>query len=100
MKLSLDTTQTNIITVDLDADEVQKENHFGSQVLLPAIEELLDKHKKSIKDLDSIVVAEGPGGSFTGTRVGIAVANALAYGLKIPVNNLPIGEYAEPKYNL
>jgi tRNA threonylcarbamoyladenosine biosynthesis protein TsaB len=39
--------------------------------------------KKS--DLNEIKVATGPG-SYTGLRVGVAVANALAFALGIPVN--------------
>jgi tRNA threonylcarbamoyladenosine biosynthesis protein TsaB len=37
-----------------------------------------------LKDINGVVVFEGPG-SFTGLRIGIAVANALAYALNIPI---------------
>lgn len=37
-----------------------------------------------LPDLKGIVVYQGPG-SFTGLRIGISVANALADGLKIPI---------------
>ncbi len=39
---------------------------------------------KSLKELGGIVVYKGPG-SFTGLRIGFSVANALAYGLNIPI---------------
>ena len=39
---------------------------------------------KKLSDIDGIVVYKGPG-SFTGLRIGISVANALAYGLNIPI---------------
>lgn len=39
---------------------------------------------KDLKDTTGIVVFEGPG-SFTGLRIGMSVANALAYSLTIPV---------------
>ena len=55
------------------------------QVVLPMILEVLDKHKLVLKDISEIMVATGPG-SFTGLRVGVAVANALSYSLQIPVN--------------
>ena len=44
----------------------------------------LDEIKGSWTDIKGIVVYKGPG-SFTGLRIGAAVANALAYGLKAPV---------------
>jgi len=47
--------------------------------------------KKSLKDIKGIAVVKGPG-SFTSLRIGIATANALAYGFGIRV--LGIGESA------
>jgi len=48
------------------------------------IRTLLEEHGHSFPDLRGIVVFKGPG-SFTGLRIGISVANALANGLTIPV---------------
>jgi tRNA threonylcarbamoyladenosine biosynthesis protein TsaB len=50
------------------------------------IEELLSKNSQSYENLKGIAVFEGPG-SFTGLRIGISVANALAYSLDIPVGS-------------
>lgn len=44
--------------------------------------------KKYFKGITAIEVNTGPG-SFTGTRVGVAVANALGFALDIPVNGSP-----------
>lgn len=48
------------------------------------IRQLLDTDQKGWADIEGIVVFKGPG-SFTGLRIGISLANALAYGLRIPV---------------
>lgn len=48
------------------------------------IKELLGSGDRGLKDLQGIAVYKGPG-SFTGLRIGISVANALADSLDIPV---------------
>ena len=48
------------------------------------IKELLRQENKMIGDIKGIIVFQGPG-SFTGLRIGISVANALAYGLKASI---------------
>lgn len=48
------------------------------------LEEILGQASKSLKDIDGIVAYRGPG-SFTGLRIGLSVANALAYSLNTPI---------------
>ncbi|MGZ6004602.1 MAG: tRNA (adenosine(37)-N6)-threonylcarbamoyltransferase complex dimerization subunit type 1 TsaB [Candidatus Saccharimonadales bacterium] len=48
------------------------------------IKKLLAGHGKDWPDIEGIVCFEGPG-SFTGLRIGLAVANSLAYGLQVPI---------------
>lgn len=48
------------------------------------IKNLCDELDISLKTLKGIVVYKGPG-SYTGLRIGMSVANALAYSLSIPV---------------
>jgi tRNA threonylcarbamoyladenosine biosynthesis protein TsaB len=55
-----------------------------AETLHTKIQELLVDQHKQLADLQGIVVFKGPG-SFTGLRIGISVANALAYSLKIPI---------------
>lgn len=69
----------------------------GSQVLLPLILEILKSKNLDFKNLSAIEVNCGPG-SFTGLRIGVSVANALGYTLKIPVNGEKVGEIVIPKY--
>jgi tRNA threonylcarbamoyladenosine biosynthesis protein TsaB len=55
-----------------------------SATLLGVIRDELSKQAKSFEDVTGIIVFKGPG-SFTGLRIGITVANSLAYGLGIPI---------------
>ena len=54
-----------------------------SQTLLPMAQELLASCGKSVKDLNAVAVAAGPG-SFTGVRIGVSAAKGLAWGRQIP----------------
>lgn len=74
-----------------------KGKRVSSQILLPLIDKILKKHHLEPKDLTGIEVNIGPG-SFTGLRVGIAVANALGTFLKIPINRKNAGKLVTPMY--
>lgn len=94
MILHIDTKDQRIIKVSLKKggkvmESLTKENVYGSQVLLSLIDEILKKNQLDFKDIKGIEVETGPG-SFTGLRVGVSVANALGYSLKVPVNGKKI----------
>ena len=59
----------------------------ASQLLLPWIEEMLIQADISLHDLDAIAIGVGPG-AFTGIRLGLAVAQGLAFSSRLPV--LPV----------
>lgn len=59
-----------------------KKNH--SLRLMPAIDDLMKEVNVRPKELDRIVVANGPG-SYTGVRIGVTTAKTLAWSLSIPV---------------
>ena len=98
MILQINTKDRNRISASLKKDgkvvkSLTEENEYGSQVLLPLIIELLKtagpRRGGELKTLQGIEVETGPG-SFTGLRVGVSVANALGFSLRIPVNGKKI----------
>lgn len=52
--------------------------------LVPKIQDLLAAQGSSLEDLKAIVVVNGPG-SFTGVRIGVSSAKALAEALSLPL---------------
>ena len=87
--LGLDTS-TNVQAIGLlDGERMLDErsrrvpfNHSSS--LLANVDETLSAHEREPADLDGIAVGIGPG-SFTGTRISLALAKALARRLDIPL---------------
>jgi len=65
-----------------------KETNRQSEELLLFVDEVLNKENIHLSELSSIFVCQGPG-SYTGTRVGVTVANSLAWSLNIPVLGYP-----------
>ncbi len=96
MILTIDSTAREKIIVSLDKIKLVEEQKLGSQILIPLIVKALKKQKATFADLTEIKVNPGPG-SFTGTRIGVAVANALGFALGVPVNDKK-GKIAIPKY--
>ena len=55
-----------------------------SKTIHTQIKKILNKSSISLKQVQGIVCYSGPG-SFTGLRIGLSVANALAYAQSIPI---------------
>ena len=62
-----------------------------SETLLPHVEQVLKMAGVEKAALDGVAVSLGPG-SFTGLRIGLAAAKAIAYGLDIPIFGIPTTE--------
>lgn len=100
MKLYIDTSDSEKITLGLDGKRFQSSARKGaSQRLLAFIDDVLKKEGASLDKITKIEVNTGPG-SFTGLRVGVSVANTLGWTLGIPVNgkNINKGEFLDIKY--
>lgn len=59
-----------------------------SEKLMPLIELLMNELELKIQDIDVIAISEGPG-SYTGLRIGAAIAKSMAYAVNIPIANIP-----------
>jgi len=100
MKIYIDTSSNEKTVIRLDDKElIQDSKIWRSQAVLPMIERLLIDNGHKISELTEVEVFCGPG-SYTGLRVGIAIANALGYGLGIPVNGQKITDknFLRPRY--
>lgn len=65
-------------------DETWQAHRQLAETIHSKIRSSLESHNKEFKDIQAIAVFRGPG-SFTGLRIGISVANALADSLQIPI---------------
>lgn len=93
VELSIDTSQTEKTVIILTVDGAVSTREAGgrvrsSQSVLPLIESVLSDKNLKLSDITAIRVATGPG-SFTGLRIGAAVAQMLGVLLGVPVNGRP-----------
>lgn len=93
MILFIDTSDFNALsftlvegkTVRLFQSSVAFNENYKTNELL---QKFLKHEKIKVADLKKILVCTGPG-SFTGVRVGVALAQSLGFGLNIPVVAIP-----------
>ena len=98
MRLYIDTSDNQKTIVGLDDKRLEKPTGPDkSQRLLNLIEQILKMNKKKVGDITEIEVNLGPG-SYTGLKIGTAIANALGFALDIPVNGKR--KLVLPKYNI
>ena len=82
---SSDYLYSGIVVDDKLISEVKEKYEKDlSKEALPRIIELFDKADITPKDIDKIIVVNGPG-SFTGIRIGITIAKTIAWALNINI---------------
>lgn len=74
-------------------DRLLEERHWSSRrrhtrELGPALEAMLERQGLGVTELGGIAVAIGPG-SYTGLRIGLALAKGLAMGADLPIVGVP-----------
>lgn len=90
--LYIDTSSSYLYTA-ITADDkllVEIKEEFGhnlSQEALPKIASMFEKVNLEPKDINKIIVVNGPG-SFTGIRIGITIAKVYGWSLNIPVTTI------------
>ena len=59
-----------------------------SQTIMPMLEEMKALLNIQLEEIDAVAVTSGPG-SFTGLRIGVTAAKALALALNVPIVGVP-----------
>lgn len=87
LAIKTDNPQAELHLIDnnevIESIEWQAHRQLADTIHLK-IKDLLSNNKQELTGLTGIIVFQGPG-SFTGLRIGISVANVIAYSLKIPI---------------
>ena len=105
MELCIDTSTRYASIGCSEKGELLQELTWRSQrnhsvELAPAVETLLERQKITIKDLEAVFVAKGPG-AFSALRVGMSLAKSLSVGAEIPIVGIPTSDVeVEPYINI
>jgi tRNA A37 threonylcarbamoyladenosine modification protein TsaB len=86
MRIYIDSTDNTKAIIRIDDKEFTRNVESPrDQDVLGFLIHCLEEQNIKPEDIDELEVNPGPG-SFTGTRVGVAIANILSYALDIKVN--------------
>ncbi|KHT45836.1 hypothetical protein SE23_19100 [Vibrio sinaloensis] len=86
--LALDTATENCSVALLVDDKVYVRSEVAprdhTKKILPMVDEVLKEAGVALAELDALAYGRGPG-SFTGVRIGIGIAQGLAFGADLPM---------------
>lgn len=86
--LRTDSPTAEILLIGQDGRELKKHVWHADRTLAKDLLKVLREQMQAVggdwKQISGVAVFKGPG-SFTGLRIGITVANSLAYGLDVPI---------------
>jgi tRNA threonylcarbamoyladenosine biosynthesis protein TsaB len=91
--LAIDTA-SHMVGIGLDdgvqvvAEHIWQSERYHTVELAPEVARLLHQAGLEVSDLDAVAVASGPG-SYTGLRIGMALAKGLALARRIPLVGVP-----------
>ncbi len=100
--LAIETSTRNLmLALSFGGDRLVKSNDLversHGQIITRKVANLFDSAQIKQTDLDGIVVSIGPG-SFTGLRIGLALAKGMAAALNIPIIGISLYELAALKF--
>ncbi len=86
--LALDTSTENCSVALLIGDKAYSRSEVAprghTSKILPMVDEVLNDASLTLDDIDVLAFGRGPG-SFTGVRIGIGIAQGLAFGADLPM---------------
>ena len=86
--LALDTATEACSVALMVGDDVYSRSEVAprdhTKKILPMVDDVLHEAGLTLQDLDALAFGRGPG-SFTGVRIGIGIAQGLAFGVNLPM---------------